>query len=112
MSRLPMSLVTCPGPGGPVTFSPPTYVIRHVHGGQLWTAAQHNIPVVFVVVRNGEYAALKEFTRFMHAPDAPGMELPDMDIPGDRRARNPVGPDRNSNARPPVHRHRDGEVTG
>ena len=77
-----MSVVTCPGPGGPVTFSPPTYVIRHVHGGQLWTAAQRNIPVVFVVARNSEYAALKEFTRFMHAPDAPGIERPDMDIPG------------------------------
>jgi thiamine pyrophosphate-dependent acetolactate synthase large subunit-like protein len=48
----------------------------------LWTAAQHNIPVVFVVARNSEYRALKEFSRFMHAPDAPGMELPGMDIPG------------------------------
>jgi hypothetical protein len=32
MSRVPMPVVTCPGPGGPVTFSPPTYVIRHVRG--------------------------------------------------------------------------------
>jgi hypothetical protein len=32
MSRLPMLVVTCPGPGRPVTFSPPTYVIRHVRG--------------------------------------------------------------------------------
>jgi benzoylformate decarboxylase len=48
----------------------------------LWTAAQHNIPVVFVVARNSEYRALKEFSRFMHDPDAPGMELPSMDIPG------------------------------
>ena len=39
-------------------------------------------PVVFAVARNSEYRALKEFSRFMHAPDAPGMELPDMDIPG------------------------------
>jgi thiamine pyrophosphate-dependent acetolactate synthase large subunit-like protein len=42
----------------------------------------YNIPVVFVVARNKEYRALNEFSRFMHAPDAPGMELPDMDIPG------------------------------
>jgi benzoylformate decarboxylase len=35
-----------------------------------------------VVARNSEYRALKEFSRFMHDPDAPGMELPDMDIPG------------------------------
>jgi len=48
----------------------------------LWTAAQYNIPVVFVVARNSEYRALKEFSRFMHDPDAPGMELPGMDIPG------------------------------
>jgi thiamine pyrophosphate-dependent acetolactate synthase large subunit-like protein len=54
----------------------------HYSVSGLWTAAQHNIPVVFVVARNSEYAALKEFTRFMHDPDAPGMELPGMDIPG------------------------------
>jgi benzoylformate decarboxylase len=54
----------------------------HYSVGGLWTAAQHNIPVVFVVSRNSEYRALKEFSRFMHDPDAPGMELPDMDIPG------------------------------
>ena len=54
----------------------------HYSVSGLWTAAQHNIPVVFVVARNSEYRALKEFSRFMHAPDAPGMELPGMDIPG------------------------------
>jgi benzoylformate decarboxylase len=54
----------------------------HYSVSGLWTAAQYNIPVVFVVARNSEYAALKEFTRLMHAPDTPGMELPDMDIPG------------------------------
>jgi benzoylformate decarboxylase len=48
----------------------------------LWTAAQHNIPVVFVIASNNEYAALKEFTRFMHVADTPGLELPGMDIPG------------------------------
>ena len=54
----------------------------HYSVSGLWTAAQHNIPVVFVVARNSEYRALKEFSRFMHDPDAPGMELPDIDIPG------------------------------
>jgi benzoylformate decarboxylase len=54
----------------------------HYSVSGLWTAAQHNIPVVFVVARNSEYRALKEFSRFMRDPDAPGMELPDMDIPG------------------------------
>jgi benzoylformate decarboxylase len=54
----------------------------HYSVSGLWTAAQHNIPVVFIVARNSEYRALKEFSRFMHDPDAPGMELPSMDIPG------------------------------
>ena len=54
----------------------------HYSVSGLWTAAEHNIPVVFVVARNSEYAALKEFTRFMHAADTPGLELPGMDIPG------------------------------
>ncbi len=34
------------------------------------------------MARNGEYAALKGFTRLMHAPDTPGLDLPGMDIPG------------------------------
>jgi benzoylformate decarboxylase len=54
----------------------------HYSVSGLWTAAQHNIPVVFVVARNSEYAALKKLARLMHAPDAPGLELPGMDIPG------------------------------
>jgi benzoylformate decarboxylase len=48
----------------------------------LWTAAQHHIPVVFVVARNSEYAALKKFTRLFKAPDTPGLELPSIDITG------------------------------
>ena len=31
-----MPVITCPGPGGPVTFSPLTYVTRHVRGGRAW----------------------------------------------------------------------------
>ena len=54
----------------------------HYSVSGLWTAAQHNIPVVFVVARNSEYAALKRFARIMHAPDTPGLELPGIDIPG------------------------------
>ena len=37
--------------------------------------------MVFVVARNQEYGALKSFTRVMETPGAPGLELPDMDIP-------------------------------
>jgi benzoylformate decarboxylase len=39
----------------------------HYTVSALWTAAQHKIPVVFVVARNSEYAALKGFVRLMHA---------------------------------------------
>jgi benzoylformate decarboxylase len=46
----------------------------------LWTAAQHNVPVVFVA-RNSEYRTLKELAQLMHAPDTPGLELPGLDIP-------------------------------
>ena len=45
-------------------------------------ATPQAIPVVFVVAHNSEYAALKKFTRLMHAPDTPGLELPGIDIPG------------------------------
>jgi len=47
----------------------------------LYTAVQHNLPVVFVVVRNGEYGVLKDFAVLEHAPRAPGMDLPGLDIP-------------------------------
>jgi len=53
----------------------------HYTVSALWTAAQHNVPVVFVVARNSEYRALKKFTQLMHATDTPGLELPGMDIP-------------------------------
>jgi benzoylformate decarboxylase len=48
----------------------------------LWTAAHYRVPVVFVVARNSEYAALKGFTRLMHAPGAPGLDLPGIDVAG------------------------------
>ena len=48
----------------------------------LWTAARYKIPVVFVVARNREYGALKSFAQLMNATDAPGLDLPDIDIVG------------------------------
>ena len=53
----------------------------HYSVSGLWTAAQHNIPVVFVVARNAVPGA-ERVQPVMHDPDAPGMELPGMDIPG------------------------------
>ncbi len=48
----------------------------------LWTAARYRIPVVFVVARNDEYAALKKFTRVMNDPGAPALDIPGIDITG------------------------------
>ena len=47
----------------------------------LYTAAQHDLPVVFIVVRNGEYGVLKDFAVLEEAPNAPGLDLPGLDIP-------------------------------
>lgn len=54
----------------------------HYTVSALWTAARYRVPVVFVVARNGEYAALRKFTQVMHAPGVPGLDLPDIDVTG------------------------------
>ncbi len=46
----------------------------------IWTAAQHKLPIVFVVLRNGEYSVLKSFAELEQTPNVPGLELPDLDI--------------------------------
>lgn len=46
----------------------------------LWTARQHNLPILFVVPRNEEYAILKSFAELENAPNVPGLDLPDLDI--------------------------------
>jgi benzoylformate decarboxylase len=46
----------------------------------IWTAAQHKLPIVFVVLRNGEYSILKSFAELEDAPGVPGLDLPDLDI--------------------------------
>jgi benzoylformate decarboxylase len=47
----------------------------------LWTAAQHRLPVVYVVPVNRQYAILKAFADHEEAPDVPGLDLPGLDIP-------------------------------
>jgi benzoylformate decarboxylase len=42
----------------------------------LWTAAQHQLPVVFVVPVNEEYAILKAFAKLENTPGVPGLDLP------------------------------------
>lgn len=46
----------------------------------IWTAAQHKLPIVFVVQRNGEYAILKSFALLEKTPNVPGLNLPGLDI--------------------------------
>lgn len=46
----------------------------------LWTAARHNVPVVFVILRNETYGALVNFGRRLDTPDTPSFDLPAIDF--------------------------------
>ena len=46
----------------------------------LWTAAQHRIPAVFVILKNGTYGALRWFAQRLQVRDVPGLDLPDIDF--------------------------------
>jgi benzoylformate decarboxylase len=46
----------------------------------IWTAAQHDLPVIFVVLRNGAYEILKSFALLEKTPNVPGLDLPGLYI--------------------------------
>ena len=46
----------------------------------IYTAAQHKLPIVFVVMRNEEYSVLKAFALLEKTPNVPGLDLPGLDI--------------------------------
>ena len=46
----------------------------------IWTAAQHELPVVFVVLRNEAYEVLKSFALLEKTPNVPALDLPGLDI--------------------------------
>ena len=46
----------------------------------LWTAAQHRLPIVYVVMRNDEYSILKSFAVLEETPGVPGLDLPGLGI--------------------------------
>ncbi|ALG10797.1 benzoylformate decarboxylase [Kibdelosporangium phytohabitans] len=46
----------------------------------LWSAAHYNVPVTFVVLRNGTYGALRWFGGLLGTPDVPGTEIPGLDF--------------------------------
>ena len=46
----------------------------------IWTAAQHKLPIVFVVLRNEAYEILKSFALLENTPHVPALDLPGLDI--------------------------------
>jgi benzoylformate decarboxylase len=63
--------VVCPIGDGSVQYSIQT----------LWTAVQQNLPVVVIVLRNGDYSALKAFCDFTQVGrNVAGMDLPGIDM--------------------------------
>ncbi|WP_182346802.1 benzoylformate decarboxylase [Tomitella gaofuii] len=46
----------------------------------LWTAAEHRLPVTYVLLRNGTYGALQWFAGLLGASDAPGTTIPGLDF--------------------------------
>jgi benzoylformate decarboxylase len=46
----------------------------------IWNAAQLRLPMLIVVMRNGEYAILKSFAVLEQTPGVPGLDLPGLDI--------------------------------
>jgi benzoylformate decarboxylase len=46
----------------------------------IWTAVQRDLHVIFVVLRNGQYAILKSFALLEDTPGVPGLDLPGLDI--------------------------------
>ena len=46
----------------------------------LWIAAQHGVPVVFVIMRNGTYGALRWFAGLLEAEGVPGLDVPGIDF--------------------------------
>ncbi|MEU6645588.1 benzoylformate decarboxylase [Saccharomonospora sp. NPDC046836] len=45
----------------------------------LWTAVQWNLPITFLVLRNGGYGALRSFVNQLGVAGAPGLDLPGID---------------------------------
>jgi thiamine pyrophosphate-dependent acetolactate synthase large subunit-like protein len=46
----------------------------------IWSAAQHRLPIVFVMLRNEAYEVLKSFALLEQTPDVPAPDLPGLDI--------------------------------
>ena len=51
------------------------YVIQSI-----WTAVQHQLPILYIIPANHEYAILKEFADQLDTPGVPGLDLPGLDF--------------------------------
>jgi len=45
-----------------------------------WSAVAHKVPVTFLVMRNEEYAILKWFAEVEQVANAPGLDLPKLNV--------------------------------
>jgi len=63
--------VVCPVGDGSIQYAVQT----------LWSAVQYKAPVIFIVIRNADYSALKGFCDFTHVGrNVPGMDIPNIDL--------------------------------
>ena len=76
-----------PGAVGAALAAPDRHVVAlsgdgsaHYSITALWTAAQHRVQTVFVIIRNGVYGALEEFGQYLHTSGLPGTRLPGIDF--------------------------------
>ncbi|WP_245814034.1 thiamine pyrophosphate-dependent enzyme [Rhodococcus marinonascens] len=46
----------------------------------LWTAAQYDIPVIIVILKNETYGALRWFSKVLDVGETPGMDVPGIDF--------------------------------
>jgi benzoylformate decarboxylase len=46
----------------------------------LWTAAQYQIPVVFLIMKNRSYGALRWFAKVLKVDNVPGLDVPGIDF--------------------------------
>lgn len=43
-------------------------------------SVQYKIPVIFIILKNGTYGALRWFAGVLNAENVPGMDVPDIDF--------------------------------
>lgn len=46
----------------------------------LWTAAQYNVPCIFLILKNGTYGALRGFSKLLGTGETPGLDVPGLDF--------------------------------